>query len=597
MQWLKFLLIIFATILLCIGLYLHKVGSFPFRLVLKESRYSPRRLKYLFDPKGMGFGYSISELVRPASFYSDKRSDTMKYLLSIYPMAKDSLNSLNDMQLASFYNSLTYYYNPSFQYNGSDTGSLPNISNKWGPIPTSTPLPYPPQGYFTNFWTFQKYNIPWVYSDSDDSKEYLKLENFGACRPGLAFVTYVPGQKNGIRPGPGIQWVNCRSLERYIWYPNGPYNDKQLGNTNPDDDSWKVTQDLDKITWNYPKNWYKGCYDWLEVTHTEPVPGMVQSPGYWWNGFAGSGIFFHVGKTFVARNKVDAMIRLLKKLSSEQPDTLYQFFGTTDPYTIAFGFVGYCGNDPTTGFRYMDNRYTASGWCYPSMAVLSSNNALDISDFYHETVLYQKRNNISSLDTPTYEGIKAALDAVIYGENYNLDRMGTSVINDEPNFFFGSLLGYDTLQYVMSSNSNGYYQIEIHDLRMPDKYKAGVKDRNYTAFINVTDPAANSKPTNGSPWKNSFKKEFIQDMVTMYMEQSIICVRDPLDLYNENKVQKCLDLDKLSGLCPNITSYNGAWYNAFCSNVPMANTYKCLSLGQDADSGVLCDFSSSSPTC
>jgi hypothetical protein len=125
---------------------------------------------------------SSIKLDQPNNFYKQKRNATLTYLNAVYPQGKDSFNKLNDLELAYFYNSLWFYYNCSYQYSDNDLGSFTgdNKDTKWDPLPCATkyPLPYPPQGIFYNFWTYNKFNMPTIYSDSDESKEYLQLSLF-----------------------------------------------------------------------------------------------------------------------------------------------------------------------------------------------------------------------------------------------------------------------------------------------------------------------------------------------------------------------------------------------------------------------------------
>ena len=81
----------------------YKHSTFPLYM-MNGSSYAP------VSQDGFS-GVRISELMQKPSFYRASRAKTLEYLNNVYPSAKESLASLNDMQLASFYNSLTGYYN------------------------------------------------------------------------------------------------------------------------------------------------------------------------------------------------------------------------------------------------------------------------------------------------------------------------------------------------------------------------------------------------------------------------------------------------------------------------------------------------------
>ena len=232
------------------------------------------------------------DLAQSPAFYKNKRNATLTYLAAVYPQGKDSFEKLSDIELASFYNSLWFYYNCQYQYSENDLLSLTGKDNdtKWDSLPCAEkyPLPYPPQGMFYNFYTYNKYNIPTVYSDSDETKEYLKLSNFGSGRPGIA-GTY----KNEKTRCSGIMWVNPRTIQRDIWAPNSIINDKKIEPNQAD--NWLIKT-------GYPNDWLNGFGNnqYIEITHGPADTGdaLNQSPWWWYNACVGSGIFLYLGKTF-----------------------------------------------------------------------------------------------------------------------------------------------------------------------------------------------------------------------------------------------------------------------------------------------------------
>jgi len=534
--------------------------------MLDISPYSP--------VEGEGFtGVRVKELVQKPSFYKKYRESTLNYLLSVYPTSKESFESLSDVLLASFYNSLSYYYNCQFEYHQEDLKE----EDRWDAMSCKDkyPLPYPPQGWFYNFYTFQKYNTPIVFSDSNINKPYLNLKNFGSCRPGKAF-DYTSDKD---RAGPGLFWLNCRSLHRDTTFPNGlvVVNSKNR-------QRWKFSENKE-IGWNYPMGWSNGLPNnsFIEVTHTQPVPGLAQSLGWWWNGVAGSGMFLNLGKTMVATNKMDAVYRLLELQSK---DFRKKWFGSDDIDEIIFGFAGYCGYNQEKNIHYCDPRYTrCNEHCEPDyLGVLRASN-LPISNFYKETLRFQRVKNISKDSKPTKEGIQKAIYFARNNLDYRLSRVSSKIIFDEVMFFLGMNSNIDTIQLPTDPNMNGYFVFEIVDLRMPEKYLQKARNRDYSQFLDLQE----------NPNDNKYKDEAIKDWLEDMIKNEIITSRDPLDIYNKKKVSKCLDVSNLYSDCKG--KDKGKWYNFYCSNIPITNEFKCLGMGDDADGKGSCVLKGEGMTC
>lgn len=543
-------IIILLLILIVITIY------FSFRYYCKASFPNWMYNSSNYAPDCDGFsGVKIKNLIQSQKFYEDKYQATLTYLLSVYPKGKESLKLLKPLELASFYNSLNYYYNCEFQ------------SSNFSPLPCKEkfPLPYPPQGWFFNYYTFQKDNIPIVFSDSDESKEHLQLQNFGSGNPSLAFE-YRNDQE---RAGPGLFYFNPRTIQRNIWFPNGLSNTFIKGKQ-----EWNFVSGQE-ISWNYPRRWWKGLpsHSFIEITHTQPVPGVPQSPGWWWNAVTGSGIFLNLGKTISVKNKLDAVYTLLKKT---RKDFLKKYFDTDDIFQIIFTRIGDCQCDS----RYINCQKN----CEPDYSGVLKASGLPISNFKDEVIRFQKAKGISSSNQPTKEGIKAAILSAINNTDYRLNRISSKILLDELIFFLGIQTGYDTVQMTTDPNINGYFVFEILDLRVPKGYLAKLMDRDYSQILNLAQNSDNNK----------YKDEFIQDSLNYFVQNKIITLRDPLDIYNEDKVERCLDLNNLSPICPNNLNYNKRWYNIYCSNNPISDEYKCLALGKDIDS---CNLTGDNPTC
>ena len=546
-KYINILLIILSLLILFYIIRYLYTCKIPLKM-FNGSNYAPKNI-YGFS------GVNIKELIQKPQFYSQKRIQTINYLLAVYPNAKESLESLGDLELASFFNSLSYYYNCQFQ------------SQSFSPLPCASTysLPYPPQGWFYNYYTFQRDNVPFVYSDSDESKDYLQLTNFGSGNPNFAFKS--PDRFN--RAGPGLFYFNPRTIQRNIWYPNGLSfifeNGKQ---------KWNYVSGQ-KISWNFPQKWHNGLDDhsFIEVTHTQPVPGITQSPGFWWNAVTGSGIFLNLGKSLRVRNKLEAVYTLLKKMKS---DFLMKYFQTDDIYQILFNIIGNC--------HCKSHIINCSDNCGPDYEGVLKASGLPISDFYTETVRFQKEKSISNEDHPTKEGIKEAIYSAIEDTDYRLNRISSKILLDEPIFFLGIHTNYDTVQMTVDPNINGFYVFEIVDLRMPKEYIQNAKNRDYSQFLNLSQQMD----------KNNYKDEYIQAVLNLFVEKEILSVRDPLDIFNKDKVKTCIGINNLGSICSDNLNYGKRWYNLYCENVPLSNEYKCLGLGSDIEN---CDLSSKNPSC
>ena len=547
---LKKYLVLLTILGIILYLYYYRPVKFP-SYMLKKTNYSP---------KLNGFsGVKMIDLIKDKDFYVKNKQKTLNYLLSVYPMGKNSFELLDDLQIASFFNSLNYYYNCSFQYKGAD---IPN----WDPLPckNSTPLPYPPQGWFFNFYSYHTKNIPRIFSDSDETREELKLENFGSGRPEFGFA-----EKTQEKTGPGLFYYNQRTLIRDIWFPNGLTNTLINGMND-----WKTVVNK-KITWNYPQKWFNGFedYSYTEITHSQPIPGMVQSLGWWWNSVTGSGIFLNVGKSLRVRNKLEAVYNLLQKMDKE---FLKTYFSTDNIFDIIYNLLVNC---------ICEDKYTScKDHCEPDYRGVLKESKLMIKNFGEEIKRFQKEHKIKDLN----EAFQKSILASINNTDYNLNRISSKILLDETIFFLGLNSGYDTIQLSMDPNINGYYTFEIIDLRLPNKYLSNAKKRDYSQFINLD---------NVSPKNNKYKTEFIQECLEKFINENIISIRDPLDINNNNKVQKCQISNILEKICPFNLQFDQGWYNFYCDNVPLSKEYKCLGLGQEADPKNKCVLSGENISC
>ena len=537
-------------------------------------------------------GIPISDLAQSESFYKDRYGDTLKYLIAVYPTAKESLSSLNSLQLASFYNSLWYYYNCDFQYHDRDLGVIPGVTGKtWDKLPCANdyPLPYCPQGILFNFWTYHKYNIPYTISDSGSDKEYLELQNIGAGRPGIAFTTY----SDNNRAGPGVYWVNQRGIERHIWYPNGPVNTKGIASGNGQD-SW-IFNIGQKMPWKYPKGWQKGMgnNEYMEVTHFYHGPGgITTSPGYWYNGFLGTGLFLSLGKTVTGNNKIDMAMKLAKELIGGQGVQVFEkYFLSSDPYTWMYNLQTFtnCNSIPSKCAAIMP---CCMGGGADTEKGIPRQAQLDITSFKDEVVRYQNDHGEVS-GFPTTQGIRTAIDAAANLTDYRLSRFSVNILCDEPIFFMGVILGYDTIQMSSSANSSGYFVYEILDLRLPPQYREKIKNRDYSQTVDILYTG----PTNPKVFNNPWNKQYVVDSLDYLQKQRLVTLRDPLDVHNENKVIPLSNLNSSEKICPNNAEQPESWFNLYAPQNKLSDSYKCLFIGTDSSPIPTCRFTGNNPTC
>ncbi len=391
-------------------------------------------------------------------------------------------------------------------------------------------------------------------------------------------------------------WVLCRSIQRYIWHPIGFKNNKKIGDKV---DNWEIIVNK-PVKWNYPKGWLNGYSNnqFIEVTHFYHGPGgMTTSPGWWYNCFTGTGLFLNLGRTIVVRNKIDGVFKLASELATTDngKSFLKKYFDSSDPYMIIYNFqIGiYCGGKggktPSSYCNIDIVPCCIAGGSDAFKGLPDETGIAQENNFYNAVIRYQNSIGISS-NIPTYQGIKSAINAAINGNNYNLMRFALNILGDEPMFFMGSILGYDTIQLPFDPNSNGYFVYELIDLRLPPKYRVAVKQRDYSQMINYKNIGAHNPGVYGNTWK----PQFLKDTIDYLVEKSLITIRDPLDIYNEKKVENCPELITQQILCPN-NQPPSKWLNVFCSKNKLSNAYKCLSMG--VDDGSRCILTGKNPTC
>jgi hypothetical protein len=315
----------------------------------------------------------------------------------------------------------------------------------------------------------------------------------------------------------------------------------------------------------------------------------------------GSGIFLNLGKTFVSLNKVAAVFDLVTALAKTDKGkkTLIEFYGSADPYDICFGIFATCGYNSITKQSYCDFRYCSCfSYCDPVQLGYSNAAGIKLTNFYNEIITYQETLGILE-NIPTPEGIKASIDAARLNTNYRLAHIAVNLLADENCFFLAMNLDLDTLQFTMDPNGSDNYVYELIDIRIPTRFREAAKRRDYSGFMNLmtqkeTFGATQSKVLEGSseiqnPLTNTYKKEIIHEYLQDAYEQMWISLRDPLDIYNDDKAISC----------PGIIDYNvcdGKPAQSMYCQTPLAEAYKCLGLGNEFNGG-MCVLSGDHQTC
>lgn len=288
--------------------------------------------------------------------------------------------------------------------------------------------------------------------------------------------------------------------------------------------------------------------------------------------------------------KIGGVFLLAQKLANTQDgkNFLNYYFQTFDPYMVVYNCQTAKVCSPVTPCLVAGGVDNTKGIPY------EFNFPLEM-DFSKAVVSYQNTHNISDSGSPTYEGIKAAIDSAINITDYNMFRFGVNVLSDEPMFFMALQLGIDTIQLPCDPNSSGYFVFEIIDMRMPEKYLPKLKKRDYTDIINFIYTGE----SNGAMFANTWKSDFLNEGLEYMINTNIWTNRDPLDIYNDKKAKPCLEMlskDPSFSCSNNIDQGDGFgyWYNSFIDN-SLSNEYRCLNMGVDASPSP-CNFFSN-PTC
>ena len=586
-----------------------------------------------------------TNLARDNNFYKEKHQDTLKYLLAVYPTAQESLEKMNYIEIALFYNSLWFYYNCSSSFNkrfgfycgtnckegeiccgtkcikndGKEScmiGYEVKDKNKntimmknpdkhcWQPLPGCgdkyPKLPYTPQGYIYSFkhfidndWENFDWNSPkednwkpWILSDST-----LDPSEITASLPGAAMWTNWNG--------PGPMFMYQRAIFRMVYNTELP----KLRYIEDNNRTYRIPMVLPgaieefSSEWNYPKKWYQGGAPdngYIEVTAADE-PGMPISGAITWlDGWPGSGLFFNVGKSFRARNKCDGAFLLAQEMAKtpENKQKLINWYGSADPYDIISGLIGFkqgiCRQSPVKVWDSVKNKKVEFNFCYPGAQGVNGSYATypngmndlnhfdgnnwftwcndqtivknpltkenqdaynkiieenpDISKYYKKDDKFNIDNiynnsrlfsiNNKCIDGARFEKILNKDGGIDYLNSYRAGRFAAQGGFDEAMTTMGVCLGYDSIQLIQSSNGNGFWQVEILDLKnLPE----GVKDRDYSEYIRIGTEEELKKGERVF-WRtdNDFVKNWMKEAYSRYS------LRDPFDVNNDKKAKKCI---------------------------------------------------------
>ena len=242
-----------------------------------------------------------------------------------------------------------------------------------------------------------------------------------------------PADTNYAPPPLNSPWIP-------VWYPPGAF---AINRYPPN--SW----------WCYPEiNSTDNC-KYIEVTHVPDDQDFYTVQGTWFYVAKGSGVFLDIGKSLIARNKIDAL--KLLKVGPEEMARLYPN-----------GFYMVNVNIPYINFS------TLAAELYPQ-----------ISDPVERlSMLFTDAANISTL----------AKNGTPLSKLYNIDRINNSADFDQLICQLARAAGYDTVQFVTQANGNGGWNWELVFVNQPLFLKTDAIRMSYiTPRIYLIDPCNHSK--------------------------------------------------------------------------------------------------------
>ena len=356
---------------------------------------------------------------------------------------------------------------------------------------------------------------------------------------------------------------------RNIYYPYGPFYDTALKKW-----SWRDGIDVDNpdnmgIPYTAHGNWAFGLQEgsYVEVTHASYEPGMVQSQGFWMTPFygGGTGVFYRIGRTICAVNKMDALFRLVVKMSKSTPDMsgtrfsgmsgseiLKYWYKTDNPYEIVWR---YCTSNTWPAMA----KTSTGGWLVVPKQWIGIDNkgVLAASGLFNKKSLgvpgqpYGANADVTFDDLAKWyantangildeaDVIRKSIDVTRKAKSYIMDRVCTIVSFDEPIFWLANVLGYTTVQLTVSANAGGLWSPEIIHTKIPDSvWSRSVKERIYP-FIAGSDADSMFDISKGAPRYTMEGLAKWQQMTSTLLSQ-----RDPL---NTRKGVQCTSIGPVKG--------------------------------------------------
>lgn len=516
----------------------------------------------------------LKDLDQDHRFYVEHAKQTRTYLSQVYPIAAKTFETIHPIELAHFYNKLDFVYNCCYSYNGE----LVDEGAGWKPLlccsDANSVIPYTPQG-FMYFWpTYASSNKHTVYSSGKDLDgiEY-DVSLLGSQRPDVPWGLRADGGEvsRKYRSGPSPYWVTLYTMIRNLYYPYGPSYDPNfkkwvyqngINTKNPSNMGFE----------NKTRNWAFGMKagEYVEVAHSSWEPGMTQSQGFWMTQFpgGGTGMFYRIGRTVVANNKMSVVLKMLKQLVGSKasdlsmPDLsgvggtnftgmsgkqiLEHWYKTSDPYEIVWK---YCAPDANgEGIWGPMSKTSSDGWVVvpkqwigiDNKGVLSASGLFNPGKLGEPTEPYGPNAVLTFREVAQWYATKHGklgaqfdfetvrneiIDDCVSSRDYILDRVGTIVAFDEPIFWLANVLGYETVQLTVSANGNGLWSPELVHTVVPNAVWAShVKARVYD-FVTGDDAKSMFDVSKDAPRYTMAGFEAWHDMIG-----KIITERNPFDL-------------------------------------------------------------------
>lgn len=141
----------------------------------------------------------------------------------------------------------------------------------------------------------------------------------------------------------------------------------------------------------------------------------------------------------------------------------------------------------------------------------------------------------------TSSGKKYVIDKIIYS-NWLYDRTSNGVPFDEPNFYFGTILDYETLQMPIDANSSISWSFETIDLRLPEDGLKKLYEANSKNFpdnaVGWRKEIINNRKYPFIKYDKQYENSIYLPYATMLFEQNFtnisLSMRDPLNVNSKN---------------------------------------------------------------